>query len=207
MTATPQPCDDLIRSAARRLKGHHRRAFQAEVALALCGGSPRAAERRFGWDRHAVATGLHEARTGLRAVENFQAKGKLPLEVKDPQLAADVRAIVEPPTLADPEVKSSRRYSNLSAREVLLALKDHKGYPADRLPSERCMRDILNRLGYRLKRIQKAKPLKRLPETAAVFANVQARRREYEDDPQTLEISVDAKAKVNEGDYSRGGKR
>jgi hypothetical protein len=199
--------DNLLRSAARRLTGHQRRLFEAEVADALCQGSPRAAERRFGFCRKTVATGQHEARSGIRCVEDFAAKGKLPAEVKDPQLALAIRSIVEPATLADPELKSERRYTNLSAREVLQALRDQAGYTADRLPCERSLRDILNRLGYRLKRIQKAKPLKKLPETDAVFANVEAVKQEYRDDPQTLEISYDAKAKVNEGDYSRGGKR
>ena len=69
------------------------------------------------------------------------------------------------------------------------------------------MRDILNRLGYRIKRIQKAKPLKKTEDTDAVFANVRAARQEYGDDPEALEISIDTKAKVNEGDYSRGGKK
>ena len=69
------------------------------------------------------------------------------------------------------------------------------------------MRDILNRLGYRIKRIQKAKPLKKTEDTDAVFANVRAARQESGDDPETLEISIDTKAKVNEGDYSRGGKK
>ena len=68
------------------------------------------------------------------------------------------------------------------------------------------MRDILNRLGYRLKRIQKAKPLKKTKDTDAIFANVAAARARYRHDPETLEISIDTKAKVNEGDYSRGGK-
>jgi hypothetical protein len=207
MDASTELYEKLIRSAAHRLKGHQRRLFQAEVAAALCGGSARSAERRFGWGREAVATGLHETRSGLRCAEDFAARGKLPCEVKDPQLAADVRAIVEPHTQADPEVKSPRRYTNLSAREVRQALKDRKGYGGDRLPSERTMRDILNRLGYRLKRIQKAKPLKKLPETNAVFANVKACHEQYQDDPETLEISVDTKAKVSEGDYCRGGKR
>jgi Rhodopirellula transposase DDE domain len=206
MTAPTQQHDDLIRSAARRLSGHQRRLFQAEVAIALCDGSARLAERRFGWGRDAVEKGLHEARLGIRCVENFSARAKRPSEVKDPQLAADIRAVVEPCTLADPELKSQRRYTNLSAREVRQALKGHKGYTDDRLPSERTLRDILNRLGYRLRRVQKAKPLKRLPETDAVFANVAACREQYRGDPQTLEISVDAKAKVNEGDYCRGGK-
>jgi len=153
--------DSLIRSAAQRLKGHQRRLFQAEVTHALCGGSPRAAERRFGWGRDCVEKGLHEAGSGLRCVENFAAKGAMPCEVKDPQLAADIRAVVEPHTQADPELKSSRRYTNLSAREVLEALKSQKAYNEDRLPKERTMRDILNRLGYRIKRIQKAQPLKK----------------------------------------------
>ena len=180
--------------------------FQAEVANALCGGSARAAERRFGWGRDCVETGLHEASSGLRCVDNFAAKGALPSEEKDLQLAADIRAIVEPHTQADPELKSSRRYTNLSAQEVLQALKSQKGYRDDRLPKERTMRDILNRLGYRLKRIQKAKPLKKTKDTDAIFANVNAAREQYGNDPETLEISIDTKAKVNEGDYSRGGK-
>ncbi|MGZ3392474.1 MAG: hypothetical protein ACXVCF_23190, partial [Isosphaeraceae bacterium] len=41
-------------------------------------------------------------------------------------------------------------------RQALIA----KGYPRERLPSERTMRDILNRMNYRLKRIKKGKPLK-----------------------------------------------
>src|SRR3954447_25837592 len=171
--------DSLIRSAAQRLKGHQRRLFQAEVAHSLCGGSPRAAERRFGWGRDCVETGLHEAGSGIRCVENFAAKGAVPREVKDPQLAADIRAVVEPHTQADPELKSARRYTNLSAREVLQALARHKGYVPGRLPSERSMRDILNRLGYRIKRIQKARPLKKTKDTDAVFDNVQAARERY----------------------------
>jgi hypothetical protein len=206
MDASPEQYESLIRSARRRLKGHQRRLFQAEVASLLCGGNPRTAEQRFGWGRDAVATGLHEASQGIRCLENFAARGARPCEEKDPQLAADIRVIVEPHTQADPELKSSRRYTNLSAKEVLQALVSQKGYRDDRLPKERTMRDILNRLGYRLKRIQKAKPLKKTKDTDAIFANVHAARAQYGNDPETLEISIDTKAKVNEGDYSRGGK-
>ena len=69
------------------------------------------------------------------------------------------------------------------------------------------MRDILNRMGYRIKRIQKAKPLKKTEDTDTVFANVRAARQESGNDPEALEISIDTKAKVHEGDYSRGGKK
>jgi hypothetical protein len=106
----------------------------------------------------------------------------------------------------DPELKTSRRYTNWSGAEVLEALRTRKGYGAADLPSERTMRDILNRMGYRLKRIQKGKPLKKTAETDAIFTNVKAVQAEVANDPTTLEISMDTKAKVNEGDYARGGK-
>jgi hypothetical protein len=197
--------DALIRSGARRLTGYQRRLFQAEVALELCGGSPRLAERRFGWGRDTVETGLHELRSGLRCRENFAAKGRKRSEEKDPQLAADIHAIVEPHSYADPELKSARRYSNLSAAEVRAALKA-KGYTEQRLPSERTMRDILNRMNYRLKRIQKGKPLRKTQQTDAIFANIKAVRQQAQGDPATLEIAMDTKAKVALGEYVRGGK-
>lgn len=198
--------DALLRRAAERLTGHQKRLFLAEVALALCGGSARAAERRFGWGREAVHTGLNELRSGIRCVENFVAKGRVPVERANPQLAADIRDLVEPRTHADPELKSARQYTDLAAREVLERLRADKGYAEGDLPSERAMRDILNRLGYRLRRIRKGKPLKKTAETDAVFANVQAVREQAKADPATLEVSVDTKAKVAEGEYARGGK-
>ena len=197
--------DALIRSGAKRLTGSQRRLFQAEVTLALCDGCARQAERRFGWGRETVAKGLHELRHGLRCLENFAARGRQRSADKYPRLAADIRAIVEPQAYADPELKSSRRYSNLSAAEVRDALLS-KGYAEDQLPSERTMRDILNRMNYRLKRIQKGKPLRKTKETDAIFANVQRVREQARGEPETLEISMDAKAKVALGDYVRGGK-
>jgi Rhodopirellula transposase DDE domain len=206
MDACTQPFETLIRSAARRLRGHQRRLFMAEVTTQLCDGSPRQAERRFGWGRDTVTLGLHEFQQGVRCLENFAARGRQRSEDKNPRLAADIRAIVEPHTQADPELKSPRRYTNLSAAEVRQALID-RGYAPEGLPRERTLRDILNRMNYRLKRIQKGRPLKKTKETDAIFANVQAVRQEVRDDPQTLEISIDTKAKVAVGDYVRGGKK
>jgi hypothetical protein len=205
MEDTVEKYDALIRSGARRLTGYQRRLFQAEVVTALCGGNARQAEYRFGWGRETVEKGLHEQQHGVRCLENFAARGRQRSEQKDPQLAADIRTIVEPHTYADPELKSARRYTNLSAAEVRDALID-KGHPEEALPGERTLRDILNRMNYRLKRIQKGKPLKKTEETDAIFANVKQVKKQVRDDPETLEISVDTKAKVALGDYARGGK-
>jgi Rhodopirellula transposase DDE domain len=200
--------DQLLISAARQLRGSARRMFLAEVCETLCQGSPRQAESRFGWGRETVEKGMAER--ALTAEERAARpssgnRGRKPWEEQHPQLAVDIRLIVEPHTHTDPELKTERLYSNLSAAEVRTALLE-KGYTDDELPSERTLRDILNRMHYRLKRIQKGKPLKKTEHTDAIFENVKAVRSEAADDPQTLEISVDTKAKVKLGEYSQGGK-
>ena len=202
MDDSADPTDRLLQRAADRLTGHPKRLFQAEVAVALCGGSARRAERRFGWGRDAVGTGLRELASGIRCVEDFPARGRPRAEDADPALAADIRELVEPRTHADPELKTDRRYTDLAAREVLARLRA-KGY-AD-LPAERTMRDVLNRMGYRLARVRKGRPLKKTADTDLIFANVAAVRAAAAADPGGLEISVDTKAKVAEGAYVRGG--
>ena len=180
----------------------------AEVTTEICKGSARQVERRFGWGRETVLKGLHESRQGIHCLENFAARGRLRSEEKDPQLAADIRAIVEPHTYADPQLKSSRRFhehcSAAEVREALIAT----GHPSEKLPSEHTLRDILNRMNYRLKRIQKGKPLKEAKETDAIFANVKEVQQQARSDPETLEeISMDTKAKVGAGRLcSVGGK-
>ena len=205
MEGTPDS-DRLIVVAATTLTGHKRRLFIAEVTLTLCAGNVRRSEERFGWGRATAEKGLRERASGVCCLGNFAARARPRWEEQHPQLAADIRAIVEPKTQADPELKSSRHYTNLSAAEVRQALIEQRGYHEREVPAERTMRDILNRMNYRLKRIQKGKPLKKVPETDAIFANVAAVQAEARGDAETLEISADTKAKVALGDYSRGGK-
>lgn len=195
----------LIRSAAQRLTGHARRLFIAEVTAALCGGSPRRAERLFGWSRDTASLGLPESAHGLRCVDNFQARGRQRTEALDGQLAQDLRVLAEPHTQADPQMQSALRYTRLTAAALRQALIKEKGYRKEQLPSDRTLQRMLNRLGYRLKRIQKTKPLKKVKQTDAIFANIQQRPEQARHDPATLEMSIDTKAKVNLGEYSREG--
>ena len=180
----------------------------ADVCDELCDGSARQAESRFGWGRETIEKGMAERtetpeeRAARPASGN---RGRKPWEQQHPQRAIDIRLIVEPHTHTDPELKTDRLYTNMSAAEVRTALVE-KGYGEDEVPSERTLRDILNRMNYRLKRIQKAKPLKKTEHTDAIFDNVKSVRAATVNAPQTLEISVDTKAKVKLGEYSQGGK-
>jgi hypothetical protein len=205
MAAEQEVYHQLIRSAARRLTGHARRLFIAEVTDALCGGSARRSERLFGWNRDTASLGLHESAHGLRCVDNFQARGRQRTEDLDASLAQAIRALAERHTQADPQMKSALRYTRLTAAALRQALIKEKGYRNKQLPSNRTLQRMLNRMGYRLKRIQKTKPLKKIKQTDAIFANIQQRHQQASDDPETLEISIDTKAKVNLGEYSREG--
>ena len=77
--------------------------------------------------------------------------------------------------------------------------------------SEMCIRDRirqrLNAMNYRLRRVAKAKPQKKIPETDAIFEQVYQINQQADDDDCTLRISIDAKAKVKVGEYDRGGKK
>ena len=77
---------ETIKSAAAKLTGFRRRQYMSEVALEYCDGSPRKAERLFGWGRDAVNTGLNEKRTGIRCIDNFQARGRKKTEEQMPQI-------------------------------------------------------------------------------------------------------------------------
>lgn len=204
--------DGLLIEAARALCGAQRRMFLAKVCDALCDGSARRTEERFGWGRETVAKGQMEAQSpdaiSFRSKldrSKPERRGRLRSEEKNPKLKMDIQLIVEPHTHSDPELKTARQYTNFSAAEVRQELLA-KGYTGNSLPSERTIRDILNRMNYRLKRIQKGKPLKKTEDTDAIFENVHAAREKYRDDPETLEISVDTKAKISLGHYALGGK-
>jgi transposase len=152
-----------IKSAANKLTGYRRRQFQAEVATKYCGGSPRRAEQIFGWGRDAVNVGLNELRTGIRCLENFSARGRPKSEDKFPELVREIEALVEPESQADPKFQTPLAYTRMTAKAVRERLVTSTAGTARPLPAERTLYDILNRLGYRLRRVRKAKPQKNFP--------------------------------------------
>lgn len=153
---------ETITSAARKLTGFGRRQFQAEVALKYCAGSARRAERVFGWGRDAVQTGLHELRTGVRCVESFSQRGRHKSEEQQPVLIERIRAVADPVSQADPKFQTPQAFLRLTAKVVHKQLAAKAG-PDEHVPAERTVYDILNRLGYRLRRVRKAKPQKNFP--------------------------------------------
>lgn len=202
----PDALKSIIKDTAEKLSGFERRIYIARITIELLDASTRKAERVFGWGRKTVETGMMELTTGIRCVDNYSARGNKKTEEKMPELEEDIRSIVDPKSQTDPDFQTPFLYTRITAKAVRQALIDEKGYTDDELPCENTIRNILNRMGYQLKRIQKTKPLKKIPETDAIFENVNEANRQADEDPETLRISIDAKAKVDIGEFSRGGK-
>jgi hypothetical protein len=57
-----------------------------------------------------------------------------------------------------------------------------------------------------LKRAPKTKPLKKIPEVDEIFHHVRQTNKESDENPESLRISIDTKAKVKIGEFSRNGK-
>ena len=195
-----------IRDAARQLTGPKRRQFEAQVCLDYLGGSARKAQTVFGRSSKTVALGLHELRTGITCIDNFSQRGRRKSEVVQPQLLEDILALVEPHSQTDPKFQGRFQYTRLTAKAVRQALIDEKNWSDAQLPHENTLGVILNRQGYRLRRVQKSKPLKRVKATDAIFATVRAENEKSDQRPDSLRISIDTKAKVDIGPFSRRGR-
>lgn len=149
--------------AASKLRGVERRSFQAEMTLKYCKGSARLAERVFGWGRASVGVGLAEKRTGIVCI-GAQAGygGTKRWEERQPEAATALRELAEAHAQQDPTFQSSIAYTRLTAQEALAQLQQ-QGFVQEQLPAPSTMAVILNRMGYRLQAVVKAKPQKNFP--------------------------------------------
>ncbi len=154
---------ESIQSAARKLTSHKRREFQAEMANKYCGGSARKAETIFGWNRKTVQLGLHELRTGLKCLDNFAARGRKKTEQLHPDIEERIREIAEPLAQADPKFQTDKAYTRVTAKRVRKELLADDSIPNANVPSRQTVGEILNRLGYVLRPVQKTRPEKKFP--------------------------------------------
>lgn len=147
-----------FKDASEKLTGYRKRDFMAKVTEDYFDGSVRKAETVMGWNRRSVQLGLNERRTGLICVDNYQARGRHKSEEVVPNLEADIRLLVDGQAQADPKLQSTFLYTRISARAVREALISEAGYEQSELPSRQTTGEILNRLGYRLKKPKKRNP-------------------------------------------------
>jgi hypothetical protein len=117
----------------------------------------------------------------------------------------DIKAIAEAQSQTDPTFTTTRLYTRLTAAEIRQQLIEQKGYRDDELPSAETIRVKTNQLDYQLRSVQKSRPQKKIPETDAIFHQLDQFRAKALADPSILRLSTDAKATVLIGSFSRRG--
>jgi hypothetical protein len=172
LSLRPSQIADL-RLAASKMSGPTRRAFEAEMTLKYCRGNPLLAETIFGWGRHTVEVGLAERRTGILCL-GAQAtfSGRHRWEDVHPEVAEALRQLAEAHAQQDPTFRTTLAYTRLTAKSALAALRA-QGYRQNQLPAPSTMAAVLNRMGFRLRKVVKAKPQKKIAETDAIFDNIE----------------------------------
>lgn len=149
-----------IRFPASKMTGENRRAFQEEMAQKYCGGSPRRAEDRFGWGRGAVERGLHERQPGIVCLGHHKfCGGAKSWEEKHPEAAQSLWALARSHSQQDPTFRTTLSFTRLTAEQAIKELRAQH-VAEESLPSRSGMSRILNRNGYRLRPVHKAKPQK-----------------------------------------------
>jgi transposase len=196
---------DWLTNTANRLKGSVRRIFIAETVQQLGPGGASIAEEKLGWNRGTIRKGQNELET-QPIEDNFSGRGRNKCEELFPRLLGDIKKIAEPECQTDPSFNSCRLYTRLTAKEVRNRLLEIDYYDEKTLPCTRTINTRLNDLGYNPKKVQKTKPHKKIKETDAIFKQVHSINKIADNNPKEVRISIDAKARMNIGYFSRGGR-
>jgi len=151
----------LFIDTAKTLKGSARRKFMARTVQELGPGGQRRAERELGWNRVTIRKGTHEMVSGFSCLDALSARGRKRAEAHLPHLLTDLTAIVDSQSQADPQFRTTRLYTRLTAAEVRQQLIAQKGYTDEGLPTVATITTKLNALGYYPKKVAKSQPPKK----------------------------------------------
>ena len=81
-------------------------------------------------------------------------------------------------------------------RKCRVRLISQRGHKDAELACTRTLRTKLNDLGYRLRKVRKCRPLKKIPETDAIFEEVHRVNQRADEEQGVLRSSLDTKATV-----------
>lgn len=188
-----------------RLKGADRRQYMARAVQFLGYGGQLRAERELRWDRKTIIKGMKEISSGITCIDNFAARGRKAAEAHLPDLLNDIKSILDPVCQTDPTFRTPNMYSPLTAKEVRRRLIDDIGYSPITLPQMRTIAEKMNQLGFKLKKVAKSKPKKKIAQTDAIFQNVHHANQLADDADGVIRLSIDTKSNVLVGQFARGG--
>ncbi|MCL1914560.1 MAG: hypothetical protein FWG10_11980 [Eubacteriaceae bacterium] len=194
---------DMLKELFSLVPNEVERIWLGRMANAVDHGGQALVSRLFPRSKEFVAKGQKEAKAG-KASPIASGRGRKGIEAKHPNLVEDIHKLMKDKCSADPRLKGDWRYSGLTIREIRAELIGRFAYTS--LPGRSSLHKLVNRLGYRLKTVEKTKHPKRAPGTDAIFGNLDGIHECVENSPQAARISADCKDKIRINGSSRGGK-
>jgi hypothetical protein len=139
----------------------------------MVGGIPCWLQPSAGGGRHTVEVGLAERRTGLSCLGAPSAcSGRHRWEDAHPETAEALRPLAEAHAPQDPTFRTTLASTRFTAQSALEALRA-QGDPKAQLPAPSTRAAVLTRMGFRLRKVVKAKPQQKRVETEALVANME----------------------------------
>lgn len=149
-----------LRQASKELKGGERRRFLGQLVLDIGLGGQRLVSETLGVGRDTLRKGIQELQSGIIKSDNFSQRGRFKTEDKHPAIGVSIREIVDEASQIDPQFKSTRLYTRLSAPSLRKELLN-RGYKKSEIPCDGTLCNIMKRLGYKRRKVEKTKPKKK----------------------------------------------
>lgn len=199
-------CKEYLKEAINQLNGVDKRNILGAMAEEKGRGGQSFIAKEFNAGRNTIRKGSQEFKSGVKLKDKFNNRGRKKTENILQNLKLDIEEVVEPSCQIDPKFRSTRLYTRLTVPKIRELLIKERGYSENELPSNVTLNRIVNESGYKLRRVLKVKPIKKIKETDKIFDNLKTVHDATKDACNIARISLDAKDKVKLGEFSRGGK-
>ena len=215
MQPYPTETEAIMRRYYESLNEKDRRLYAGIEALKLGHGGQNYIAKVLGCSRRTVRRGAIEV-SGLpsRIVNEKIGKspkespkirkaggGRKPYQVKHPDIDEQFLSVLRDHTAGDP-MDEKVVWTNLREWEIVEALRKEYGVEVSR----NVVRQLLKKHGYRLRKAQKRKPMKKnVPDRNAQFDNILRLKSEFEKAGNPV-VSMDTKKKEHLGNFYRDGR-
>lgn len=137
---------------------------------------------------------------------SIEFRGRKKVEDKFPEIKNQIRYILNDYEYTDSHFKTETLFVDLSLQNLRKELIQRYGYTKETCPCKSTLLRLLNDLGYKIQKVKKTKVLDKVPETDAIFENVNETKQFISKSSSDVAvISVDDKNRKKIGNISDNG--
>lgn len=137
---------------------------------------------------------------------SIEFRGRKKVEDKFPEIKNQIRDILNDYEYTDSHFKTETLFVDLSLQNLRNELIHRYGYTEKTCPCRSTLLRILNDLGYKIQKVKKTKVLDKIPETDAIFENVNETKQFISKSSDVVAIiSIDDKNRKKIGNISDNG--